>query len=255
MKLGRIKPNPERLKLIPQLHNYLSLPPAPASCDWSKGITSWGMMLNGPAEDNPPQIPDGIGDCTIAGIAHAIQIFTANTSTEVTVPDSLILDRYESWAGYVLGDPSTDNGAEEITILHRWHKKKHFAGNILIAFADPNVSNLDEIRSAISTFGGVYIGLEVPTYVMNNLTAPGSVWDVEPDDGIDGGHCVFVYGYTSDAFNFISWGASYSMTNSFWTKYVEEAHALISLDFLASTGFDPQGLDLAQLQADLALLQ
>ena len=80
MKLGRkaIKTDSRTLAF----GDYLTpgLPPPPPSADWTKGITSWGMMLN-----------DTLGDCTIAGAAHAIQVWTANTGSMVTVPDSTIL--------------------------------------------------------------------------------------------------------------------------------------------------------------------
>jgi hypothetical protein len=43
------------------------------------------------------------------------------------------------------------------------------------------------------------------------------------------------------------------MTWSFWERYVDEAYALISPDFLEG-GKTPNGLDLASLKADLALV-
>lgn len=251
MKLGRRAPNPEKLKLIPKLSRYVSLPSAPPSVDWTKGITSWGMMLNGPDPSNPPQIPDGVGDCVIAGIAHAIQVFTLNASTEATVSNELILDRYESWAGYVLGDESTDNGAVEISILHEWHKKKHFGGHTLEAYADPNVSNLEEIKSSVAIFGPLFIGLDVPQSVMDNSNDPSIPWDVGGDESIAGGHCVIIVGYETNL-KLISWGNVYEMTPAFWQKFVQEAHTLLSPNWLSATGFDPTGLNLAQLQADLA---
>ncbi len=104
MKLGRkaIKTDSRTLAL----GRYLtpSLPPPPPAQDWTKGITAWGMMLNGP-EPSEPQFPDGLGDCTIAGCGHAIQVWTANTGSMVTVPDATILNYYEQWDGYVPGKP------------------------------------------------------------------------------------------------------------------------------------------------------
>jgi len=79
MKLGRkaIKTDTRTLAF----GDYLTpaLPPPPPAADWTKGITSWGMMLN-----------DSLGDCTIAGCGHALQVWTANTSGIVTVPDPTI---------------------------------------------------------------------------------------------------------------------------------------------------------------------
>jgi hypothetical protein len=163
-----------------RLARYFSptLAPPPASVDWTKGITQWGMMLN-----------DTLGDCTIAGVGHAIQVFTANSGSEVTLPDQTILDYYEWWDGYVDGDPSTDNGGIELQVLNKWKKKK-FWGHRLNAYADPDVSNLTELQQAINLFGGVYIGLNVPQSVMNTDDDPSVLWDVTGDDSIVGGHCL-----------------------------------------------------------------
>jgi hypothetical protein len=145
--------------------DYLTpaLPPPPPAADWTKGIASWGMMLN-----------SALGDCTIAGVGHAVQVWTANTGSMVTVPDPTIESYYEQWDGYVPGNPGTDNGGVELDVLNDW-QKTGFAGHALLAFADPEPSSLVEIQQSIALFGGVYIGLALP------LTAQTQeVWDVVP---------------------------------------------------------------------------
>lgn len=239
-KLGRkaLQIDSRTLRLSKYFTETLS--PPPVSVDWTKGITDWGMMLN-----------DSLGDCTIAGVGHAVQIFTVNASSEVTVPDSTILDYYEWWDGYVDGDPSTDQGGVEIQVLNKWRKKK-FWGHKLLAYADPLVSNLTEVRQAVNLFGGLYIGLNVPQSVMNTDNDPSIPWDVTGDNTLVGGHCVFIPKYDADTFTCISWGQLYTMTTAFWNMFVDESHALLSQDFLATNGLDPQGFNLKQLQADLA---
>jgi hypothetical protein len=249
MKLGRkaIKTDTRTLAL----GRYLtpSLPPPPAAKDWTKGITAWGMMLNGP-EPSEPRFPDGLGDCTIAGCGHAIQVWTANTGSMVTVPDATILNYYEQWDGYVPGNPSTDNGGIELDVLNDW-QKQGLAGNALMAFADPKPANLTEVRQAIALFGGVYIGLSLPLTAQTQ-----NVWDVVPKGGANakpgswGGHCVFVPKYDAKGFTCITWGQLKTMTVAFWNKYCDEAHALLSQDWLTAKGA-PSGFDQAQLQADL----
>jgi hypothetical protein len=239
MKLGRkaIKTDSRTLKLA----RYLTpaLPPPPPSKDWTKGVTSWGMMLN-----------DSLGDCTIAGVAHAIQVFTANTGSMVTVPDATIKSYYEQWDGYVPGNPSTDSGGVELDVLNDW-RKQGFASNTLLAFADPKSANLTEVRQSISLFGGVYIGLSLP------LTAQTQdVWDVVPRGGAMAkpgswcGHCVFVPKYDEKGFTCITWGQLKTMTVAFWNKYCDEAHTLLAQDWLAAKGA-LNGFDQAQLEADL----
>jgi hypothetical protein len=239
MKLGRkaIKTDSRTLAM----GDYLkpSLPAPPPAADWTKGITAWGMMLN-----------DTLGDCTIAGAAHAIQVFSANTGTIDTVPDATIESFYEQWDGYVPGNPSTDHGGVELDVLNDW-QKAGFAGYALTAFADPKFSNLNEVRQSIALFGGVYIGLSLP------LTAQSQdVWDVVPNGGAKakpgswGGHCVFVPAYSEKGFTCITWGQLKTMTVAFWKKYVDEAHTLLSPVWISDKG-SPGGFNMAQLEADL----
>jgi hypothetical protein len=166
------------------------------------------------------------------------------------VPDPTIESYYEKWDGYVPGNPSTDRGGIELDVLNDW-QKQGFAGNTLLAFADPKAANLVEVRQSIALFGGVYIGLSLP------LTAQTQdVWDVVPRGGAKakpgswGGHCVFVAKYDQHSFTCITWGQLKVMTVAFWNKYCDEAHALLTQDWIGAKG-SPSGFDLAQLQADL----
>jgi len=155
MKLGRkaIKTDSRTLAFADYMTSTLPAPPPTA--DWTKGITSWGMMLN-----------DKLGDCTIAGCGHAVQVWSANAGTEITVPDPTILSYYEKWDGYSPNDPTSDQGGIELDVLKDW-KQGGFAGNALLAFADPKPANLVEIYQSIALFGGVYIGLSLPITAQN----------------------------------------------------------------------------------------
>ena len=240
MHLGRkaIKWDSRRL----MLGNYLTaaLPSPPTNADWTKGIASWGEMLNAT-----------LSCCTIAGCGHAVQVWTANTGSIATVPDSTIESYYEQWDGYNPSDPSTDQGGVEETVLDDW-RQQGFAGHALIGYADPHPASLVEIRQSIALFGGVYIGVNLPLSAQTQ-----DVWRVAIDDssgsseaGSWGGHCVFVPRYDQSSFTCITWGQSKKMTLAFWNKYVDEAHTLFSQDWLAANGA-PSGFNLAQLQADL----
>jgi hypothetical protein len=239
MKLGRkaIKTDTRTLAF----RDYLTpaLPPPPPAADWTKGITSWGMMLN-----------DTLGDCTIAGAAHAVQVWSANAGAMITIPDPTIQSFYEQWDGYVPGQPNTDSGGIELDVLNDW-QKGGFAGNMLLAFADPKPASLVDIHQSIALFGGVYIGLSLP------LTAQTQdVWDVEAKGGAKakpgswGGHCVFVPKYDQHGFTCITWGQLKTMTLAFWKKYCDEAHTLLSQNWISAKG-SPGGFDQAQLLADL----
>jgi hypothetical protein len=249
MRLGRraVKQDSRTLRVGAYLTESLEAPPI--SVDWTKGVKSFGMMLN-----------DTLGCCTIAGAGHADQIFTLNAGTESTVTDAVVQSYYSLWDGYVAGNAATDNGGVELDVLNAW-QKQGFAGHALTAFADPKVTNAVEVRQAIALFGGVYIGVELPNSAQDQV---GKVWDTAPwysfesaayKAGSWGGHCVFVTGYDADGLTCITWGALQRMTWSFWNRYVDEAHALLSPDFLGANGLDPDGFDMAQLTADLALIK
>lgn len=244
LKLGRkaVKTDSRTLKLAKYT---LALPAAPATCDWTKGITAWGAMLN-----------DQLGDCTIAGCGHAIQVCGVNVGysfDKETLPDGTIESAYSAWDGYVPGDPSTDVGGVELDVLNDF-KRDGLGGHHLIGFADPAVSNQAEIHQAIYLFGGCYIGFNVPNFIMSG-DGPPAVWDVVADDGgIDGGHCVFCCGYDASTITFISWGSVYKMTTAFWNKYVDEAHALLLATWIDNDK-TPSGFNLAQMEADLALIK
>ncbi|MGA2806647.1 MAG: hypothetical protein ABSE87_00865 [Terracidiphilus sp.] len=243
MKLGRkaIKTDTRTLAL----RDYLTpaLPPPPPAADWTKGLASWGAMLN-----------DTLGDCTIAGVAHAVQVWTANTGSIATVADPTVESYYEKWDGYVPGNASTDTGGIELDVLNNW-QKQGFDGHSLLAFADPQVANLVEIRQSIALFGGVYIGLSLPLSAQSQ-----DVWDVVPNGGAKakkgswGGHCVFVAAYDAHGFTCITWGQLKTMTVAFWKKYCDEAHALLSQDWLTAKG-SPDGFNQTQLQTDLSAIK
>lgn len=242
MRLGRkaVKTDSRTLRLARYL--TASLPPAPPAKDWTKGVANWGMMLN-----------DKLGCCTIAAAAHAIQIWSANTAGEVTLPDAQVLHYYEKWDGYKPSDPSTDQGGVELDVLNNW-QKGGFDKHKLFAFADPAHTNLEQIRQTIALFGGVYIGLSLPITAQTQ-----AVWDVVPNGGANaapgswGGHAVFVPSYDANGFTCITWGELKTMTVAFWDQYVDEAHALLSHDWLAAKGA-PSGFNLAELQADLGMI-
>lgn len=227
-----------------RLANYLveALPPPPVSCDWTNGVTEWGMMAN-----------DRLGCCTIAACGHGLQTWSANAATEITVTDDDVLSYYEQWDGYNPQDPSSDNGGIEINVLTNW-RNSGFANHKLIGFMSANVKNQTEIKTAISMFGGVYIGVSLPMAAQSQI-----VWDISTGDaaipGSWGGHAVFAVAYDDKTVTCITWGMLKKMTWAFWNTYCDEAYALLGQDWFNTTGVAPSGLKSDQLLADLALIR
>lgn len=242
MKLGRkaVKTDSRTLRLA----RYLTpaLPAPPKAVDWTKGIRQWGMMLN-----------DRLGDCTIAGCAHAVQTWSANLGAEKTIVDADVQAAYEYWDGYRPNHPETDQGGVELDVLTRW-RQDSLAGHRLLAFADPTYGSLELARQTIALFGGAYIGIDLPLTAQTqdewglvSLTGSGA-------PGSWGGHCVWVPAYDEFGFTCVTWGALKRISNAFWSAYVDEIHALLGADWLSAKGA-PNGFDLAALQADLAAIR
>jgi hypothetical protein len=257
-KLGKkpAKIDPRTLKLA----HYLGpdLPPPPPAVNYVEDVTFFGEMLNGE-----------LGDCTIAACGHAEQAWSIGANGPAgmyTPPDSLILQKYEQWCGYVPGDPSTDNGGVEIDVLNKWrkyHLHKPIHRHPLAGYADPSTTNIEEIKQAIYLFGGVYIGIQLPLSVQGL-----DVWDVSSGNaaipGSWGGHAVFVPKYATNpdgtiTFTCISWGELIEITQAFWLysdhvngPYIDEVHCLVSTEFLnLKTGTTPEGLNIAQMLIDV----
>ena len=243
MKLGKRAMRHDHRTLM--LARYLtpSLPAAPASVDYSHGITDWGMMLN-----------DRYGCCTIAAIGHAVQTWTANAlGRELTVPDSTILKYYEQWDGYNPANSSTDQGGVELDVLKHF-QQEGFDSTKLDAFAAVDFGS-DLVKSAIWLFGGAYIGVELPIRAQDQ-----DVWDVGGNGAADqagswGGHAIYLVEYDDHGLTCITWGKLKRMTWAWFHQYCSEAYALISEDWLGSNGKTPSGLDLDTMKLDLAMVK
>lgn len=250
MKLGKRAARLDSRTL--KLGRYLTtqLPAPPQSVTYSKGVKEWGMFLN-----------DQWGDCTIAGIAHAVQVWKLNVTGKMPViTDQNVIDYYSHWDGFdssqtdLSGNNPTDQGGVELDVLNQW-RKSDFLGWRLSAFADPSAKNLDHVRSAVYLFGGVYIGLALPLSAQDQ-----KIWDTpvfkqarEALPGSWGGHCVFVCDYDSNerTFTCITWGGLQKMTYSFFRHYCDEVHALLSPEWLQE-GKSLLGVDFSTLFGDLA---
>ena len=242
-RLGRLPSPPEKIKSLFNMGTYLApLPTPPPTLDASEGISNWGMMLN-----------DKLGDCTCAGCGHALEVFTKVASgTEYVPPNSDVLKLYET-QGYKPSDPSTDRGANEISVLSTW-RKQGFSGHSLYAYASVAPSNLPLVKTAAWMFYGLYLGLELPLSAQSQ-----TVWDVEDgpasqtDPGTWGGHCVWAVGYDASGVTVVTWGQLMKMTWAFWDKYCDETYALIPGDF-ENLGTQPlaNGFNAAQLAQDLS---
>jgi hypothetical protein len=252
-----------RLKMVKYMGS--SLGPVLSEVDHTHGIVDFGMMLNGPNDGSTGAPKDGLGCCTISGCGHAEQIVSLAVGGEITLPDAAILQKYEQWDGYRLGDPSTDQGGNEPDVLNKW-RRQGFWRHRLAAYADLDPQSIDAACKTIEILGGLYIGVQLPASAQNqNIWDVTKGWNAAP--GSWGGHCVYVpkYKFLSDGevmFWALTWGGLMPITQAFWTysapgygPYIDEIHGLVLPDFLSrKTGRTPEGFDLAAIEADAQAL-
>lgn len=236
---------------VPKLKGLMgrNLPSAPMKVDWTRGITSFGMMLN-----------DKLGDCTCAAVYHARQIWTANASVENTQPDADVLKFYELACGYNPNDPSTDQGGVEQSVLTYLlnHGMPLSNGSVdkILGFVEADVKIMEEVKVTVNEFGVSYIGFQVPQsiYDQNGNILP--VWDfTDPNSQILGGHAVVLCGYDLQGFTFVSWGKLYKMTWAFFENYCDESYAIIDKNWINYRGTTPLGLTLPQLESVMNALR
>jgi len=236
-----VKPPAERFA-IQYLSSYLStpLPPPVYPVDVSAGITDWGMLGNGP-DPTVPQHPNGVGDCTFAGRQHnRMAKAAAAGEQEQWETAAALVNEYLTYA------KGKDQGANMAELLLHWYK----AGTIL-GFAPLDHTNPAEVDSAMATFHGAYVGVNL-TDDADSLFTQHQPWTVANGEQANPneGHCIVKV--TADGSQFdgwVTWGALQLSTLA-WTKAcLEEAWVIITEEDAQNAS-----LDIAKLQADINVL-
>jgi len=232
MKLGKLQAR-KNLHLLPLsfFTRKISLPTPVPSVDWYSKVPAWGMMKN-----------DQLGDCTCAGVGHAILQWTTYAGTPKLLTDDQVVQTYMNF-GYKPSDPSTDRGCVESDVLDYWKNTGVF-GDKLANYVSVNPQDINEIKDAINWFGNVYTGIALPISAQSQQT-----WDV-PSSGTQGtgapdswgGHCVIFVGYDDKTVTCVTWGGLKQMTWAFVRTYMDECYALLNKDFINTAGTDPAGI-------------
>lgn len=203
MKFGRSRP----VALGPhfKLGNYLraTLPTPPPSEDYSPSARASLSNILG---------NDSLGDCVIASGYHVEGVATGNAGACYVPPLADVISDYSSIAGYVPGDPSTDNGTDEITALNWWTKNGFKNGTKLPGWATVDGTNRSQVMSAVQLFEHVMLCLELPnTYVNPFPSGDGFTWDVGTPNP-DQGHAIMACGYNSTGVKICTWGMLGTLT-------------------------------------------
>lgn len=237
---GRLPNDPAKPRLrLSQFLTTQALAAPPAQVDWDAAVDAWPMYGN-----------DRYGDCVFAAIGHAVQAWTANAGTQVTVTDGDVLAAYSAVTGFDPADPATDQGAVIQDALS-WWRKTGIAGHRILAFAEVDHTSEAELQQATALFGVVLLGISFPASAMAQFNA-GQPWEVVADDGgIEGGHAIIGARYDQPAgqWYWITWGAEHPVTFAFISRYLEEAWVAASPEWVSAAGGAPSGLDVTALNA------
>ncbi|AQS87697.1 hypothetical protein AA101099_2637 [Neoasaia chiangmaiensis NBRC 101099] len=241
-KLGKApaRHDPRSYRLGPVLAERLIA--IPDKIDWAPDV-AWPMWGN-----------DTLGCCTQVSVASAIRCWSGAAQGTVTLTTPQVIANYSAESGYVPDTPATDRGAVELDVLNHWcrvgYERPGAIRDYLTAFGTVEPHERDGVRRAIAALGGLYIGVQVPNYIMQTR----GDWVVAPnaDQTIIGGHAVWLHGYDADFLFFNSWGQSLRMAWDWFETYCDEAYGLVSRqNWLGIRSRSPQFEDIDTLLAEL----
>ena len=242
LKLGKKAPrHDQRTLMMAKYMAATALPPIDSSVDWSTKVPNWLMLGN-----------DTVGDCAEAGAFHAVMLWASLAAPAQFVPTTGdAIAAYSAITGYN-GSAATDQGTDLLSLLNYW-RQSGIDGHKINAFASVPIDNQAYIRAAIQLFGCCYIGVQLPASAMQ-ATQNGQAWTDTTDTNIEGGHCILLVQYDQEGLTCITWGQRQRLTWDWLGKYLDEAYAVLSSDWIAQNGVAPDGFNLEQLTADLALI-
>lgn len=239
VKLGKAEvKHDDRTKLFAKFVDPSVLPPIPGSFALPKRPRTWEMYYN-----------DKYGDCTCASAGHMITGWSFTSGKNLVPRPEDVLSLYET-QGFVPTDPNTDNGAYCLDVLNEW-RHNGLGGDKIEAYVKIDHRNVQQVKTAIYLFGGVYLGVALP----RSAQRQDGHWSVTQGPGSEpgswGGHCINAVGYGSKTVRIVTWGQLWTVDWDFWTKYTDEAYAVVSQDWLNKRGHTFKGFDLAGLQREL----
>lgn len=207
-------------------------------------VSNWGMLGN-----------DQYGDCVFAGAAHETMLWNAERGITVPITAENALSDYGAVTGFTPDDPNSDQGTNVRDALDYRRQTGIVdatgARHKIAAYVALEPGNWSHVDEALYLFGAVGIGIEFPESAMVQFRNH-KPWSVVHGAAIDGGHYVPLVAMRDNIIA-VTWGQTQKLTKSFFSKYCDEAYAMLTEEMLTN-GKTLEGFDLAHLQADLALL-
>jgi hypothetical protein len=211
-----------------------NFPVPPKAFDYSTEVASYPMALN-----------DQLGDCTLAGVIHMLQLAYAEIGEIFDYPgDEVVRDTYLHLTG------GADAGLVEHQVLQTWMRDGLF-GTKIAAYAPINIQNRQEMAAACYAFGSLYLGVEMPPNAETQFETH-QPWHIEGlPEKPTGGHCIVATGVNNLGIDHITWGDTESMTWEWWSTYGSEAWVVIPEVFVEADHGPVWDIDILTLQKDL----
>jgi hypothetical protein len=156
-----------------------------------------------------------LGDCTEAASYHLQALREGASGQNIFHPTlDQVIATYSRDSGYIVGQPDTDNGCDELTVLANAKNIGIRNGNLpkqitkLAGYVAVNATNTELVRRAVQMFVGGVICLELPDSWYQNFT-PGYTWDLV--NGVyspnpNNGHCVALVDQSTARLTLCTWG-------------------------------------------------
>jgi hypothetical protein len=198
------------------------------------------LKVSDPTKLFPMDGNDTLGDCTCAGMAHAITVYNGLVAKKEIMSKQAVEKVYFQLTGGV------DSGLDELNVLNYWQSHKVGSDQIL-AFVKLDPKNHTHVELAIQIFGGVYLGFQVQQNCIQEFDNH-QPWT--PGPLTNDGHAVYAVAYDASGVTVLTWGNTQQATWAWWDECVDEAYAILPPE-AKSASFAP-GYNLAQLQQDLS---
>ena len=216
-----------------------AIPPPPPSYNVLTSVYQ-KLKTTDPTKLFPMDGNDTLGDCTIAGLAHAVTTYHGLIGQKKIPAQQSVVKLY-----FQLTD-GVDSGLNELDVLNYWQSHKVSTDEIL-AYASIDPKNHTHVEQAIKLFGGVYLGFQVQQKCLEEFDAH-QPWT--PGTLTNDGHAVFAVAYDQNGVTVLTWGNTQQATWAWWDECVDEGYAILPPQ-AKDPAFAP-GFDIAQLQTDLS---
>lgn len=246
-RLGKkpARENAVRFKLSKYI-DLSSLPTPPNEFGHASALSDWGVLGN-----------QDYGDCVFAGAAHETILWRKLANLWYGFDDKGVLSDYSTVTGFNPADSTTDGGADMAQVAE-YRRTVGIVDSLgwrhrVVAYLALDISNIQEIYTAMYLFDAVGIGIRFPASAMQQFDQ-GDPWSVVPNSPISGGHYVPGISKQNGMIGVVTWGKLQLMTEDFLRTNCDEAVVYLTIENLLA-GKTPEGFSLQDLLSDLGKLK